>query len=103
MLSAYLRRARAGQRGGMWRRRVKRTRAESWVQRRPITTDFSRKGHEAIGFDGQPFTMAYNKAEPNGYMAATVGADGIINLITSRNLYRFNLAWLQTPAAEPKD
>jgi hypothetical protein len=40
----------------------------------------------------------HNTTEPNGYMAAAVSEDGIITLITSRNSYSFNLAWLKLKA-----
>lgn len=46
-------------------------------------------------------TMSYNTTEPNGYMAAAVSDDGIITLITSRNSYSFNLAWLKLKAPIP--
>ena len=42
--------------------------------------------------------MSYNETEPAGYMAAAVSDDGIITLITSRNSYSFNLAWLRLKA-----
>jgi len=71
---------------------------ENWPNRRTVTTDFTKSGKNFSGFDGRNFTMSYNSGEPNGYMAATVGDDGIITLITSRNSYSFNLAWL---AAKP--
>ena len=45
--------------------------------------------------------MSYNTTEPNGYMAAAVSDDGVITLITSRNSYSFNLAWLKLKAAIP--
>ncbi len=70
--------------------------------RRTITTDFTVAGHMQEGFDGAMFHMAYNSGEPDGYLAATVGrTDGLIHLITSRNHYAFNLAWLQTAATPP--
>merc|ERR1711920_716239 len=74
---------------------------ESWAQRRLITTNFTEEGELIEGFDGNAFRMSFNSAEPNGYMAATVTEDGIIHLITSRNSYSFNLAWLNTTAAPP--
>ena len=73
---------------------------DSW-KRRPITTDFTAKGHNQTGFDGRNFSMSFNTTEPNGYMAAAVSDDGIITLITSRNSYSFNLAWLNSTAAAP--
>jgi formylglycine-generating enzyme len=39
-------------------------------------------------------------AEPGGYLAATQTRDGRIQLLSSRNHYVFNLAWLkQLPTA----
>ena len=77
----------------------------SWDQRRVITDDFTRKGHTVQGFDGRDFTMSFNSGEPDGYNAAAVSDDGMIHLITSRNHYQFNLAWLRTlsPAPPPED
>jgi hypothetical protein len=70
----------------------------SWDTRRPITADLSVQGRNATGSDGATFRMSFNSTEPAGYMAAAVSDDGIITLITSRNSYSFNLAWLtQTP------
>ena len=48
-------------------------------------------------------TMSYNTTEPNGYMAAAVSDDGIITLITSRNSYSFNLAWLTLKPSIPHE
>ena len=44
------------------------------------------------------FTMDATHAEPKGYLAATQSPDGNIHLISSKLYYRFNLAWLNTPA-----
>eukprot|EP00051_Salpingoeca_urceolata_P021223 m.329846 g.329846 ORF g.329846 m.329846 type:complete len:140 (-) comp19758_c0_seq6:631-1050(-) len=76
---------------------------ETFAVRRTITDDFSIKGHSQQGFDGKNFTMSYNQGEPDGYMAATVSSDGMIHLITSRNHYAFNLAWLNTTASPPHE
>jgi hypothetical protein len=75
--------------------------AASWMQRRLITTDNTRDGHQVEGFDGQMFTMSFNSSEPAGYNAAAVSDDGLIHLITSRNHYMFNLAWLKKLAPAP--
>jgi hypothetical protein len=45
--------------------------------------------------DGRLFTMGPNSAEPSGYMSVCQTADGMIQLITSRQHYAFNLAWLR--------
>ncbi len=36
-------------------------------------------------------------AEPRGYMAGTQTPDGVIHLISSKQHYAFNLAWLKAP------
>jgi hypothetical protein len=38
--------------------------------------------------------MDATHAELNGYLASCQGADGRIHLISSRNYYVFNFAWL---------
>ncbi len=54
----------------------------------------------SIGIDRVQFTMGDTMAEPCGYLAATQARDGNIQLITSKNHYVFNLAWLkQLPPA----
>ncbi|MDR3403295.1 MAG: SUMF1/EgtB/PvdO family nonheme iron enzyme [Chthoniobacter sp.] len=54
--------------------------------------------------DGGPLTLDANHAEPNGYLASCQGPDGRIHLISSRNYYVFNYAWLTqgTPYAHAK-
>ena len=44
--------------------------------------------------DGGMMTMDSNHAEPHGYLASCQGPDGRIHLISSRNYYVFNLAWV---------
>lgn len=44
------------------------------------------------------FTATPTRAEHGGYLAATQSPDNMIHLISSRLHYRFNLAWLETPA-----
>lgn len=40
------------------------------------------------------FVMNDTLAEPRGYLAATQSPDRVIHLLSSKNHYRFNLAWL---------
>ncbi len=68
---------------------------ETWEHIRPITDDGADREIETL--DGRPFTMGLNSAEPGGYLAVHQGQNGIIHLISSRQHYRFNLAWLQKP------
>ena len=68
---------------------------ETWEHIRPITDDGADR--EIATLDGRPFTMGLNSAEPGGYLAVHQARNGIIHLISSRQHYRFNLAWLKEP------
>jgi formylglycine-generating enzyme len=48
--------------------------------------------------DGVQYVATQTTGEGNGYSTARQTADGTVHLITSRNHYRFNAAWLLTPA-----
>ena len=48
--------------------------------------------------DGAPFEMTNTNAEPKGYMSACQTADGMIQLISSRQHYAFNRAWIEAAA-----
>lgn len=54
--------------------------------------------------DGGAWKIDATHAEPHGYLASCQGPDGRIHLISSRNYYVFNLAWLTqgTPYAVSK-
>ncbi len=52
------------------------------------------------GIDKVEFELSDTMAEPCGYLAATQTRDGNVQLVTSKNHYTFNLAWLrQLPSA----
>lgn len=67
---------------------------KTWPVRRLITPGGEDRRVNAI--DRVEFTMGRNFAEPCGYLAACQTRDGRVQLITSRNHYVFNLAWLKT-------
>jgi formylglycine-generating enzyme required for sulfatase activity len=69
---------------------------ETWPVRRLITDNGA--GRQVAAMDGNLFLMDSDHAEPRGYMSVCQGADGTIHLISSRQHYQFNLAWLKTPA-----
>jgi sulfatase modifying factor 1 len=48
--------------------------------------------------DRRTFTMSASSAENFGYLAILQAANGVVHLISSKNHYAFNLAWLKTPA-----
>ena len=41
--------------------------------------------------------MSAGSAEQWGYLSVCQTADGLVHLISSKNHYTFNLAWLKTP------
>ncbi|MDB6137810.1 MAG: hypothetical protein JWO94_882 [Verrucomicrobiaceae bacterium] len=77
----------------------------TWPVRRlvtPVAPD--EKEIHVQGTDGGPVKLDATHAEPNGYLASCQGPDGRIHLISSRNYYVFNLAWVAdgTPFAPAK-
>jgi len=66
---------------------------ETWPVRKLLTPG---KGEYAGGAWTGKFTSSLDTAEPAGYLAATQTPDGIIQLLSSRLHYQFNLAWLKT-------
>jgi hypothetical protein len=46
--------------------------------------------------------MDETHAEPRGYLAATQTPNGLIHLISSKQYYVFNLAWLKQPMPPEK-
>jgi len=72
---------------------------ESWANIRLITDDGGDR--EFPTTDRGTFKMGLNSAEPKGYFSICQAKNGLIHLISSKNLYTFNLKWLQTaPPAE---
>lgn len=73
---------------------------ETWPARRLISDDGPSREVETT--DDRTFTMSASSAEPWGYMAICQSRNGVVHLITSKNHYSFNLAWLkQAPPALP--
>ncbi len=69
---------------------------ETWPTRRLITDD--GPGREMETTDRRVFTMSASSAENFGYLAIVQAANGVVHLISSKNHYAFNLAWLKTAA-----
>jgi hypothetical protein len=74
---------------------------ETWPAMRLISDDGPGRMVETT--DGRLFNLSASTAEPRGYLSVCQAADGLIHLISSRQHYAFNLAWLKTapPALEP--
>ena len=68
---------------------------ETWAHIRLISDDGVDREVETM--DGRPFIMGLNSAEPGGYLAVCQAKNGIIHLISSKQHYRFNYAWLKEP------
>jgi hypothetical protein len=71
---------------------------KTWPVKRLITDGGPAREIESIR--GKKFLMDETHGELGGYLSATQSPDGIINLLSSNYLYRFNLAWLK---ADPFD
>jgi len=67
---------------------------KSWPCKRLITAGGPRREIDGGGNTGR-FIMDDTHAEPKGYLAAKQGPSGLIHLITSKQYYVFNLAWLK--------
>jgi len=61
--------------------------------------------HKIATMDGVAFTIDSATGEPLGYLSACQSRDGTIHIVSSRNHYSFNAAWLKelppSPAAVP--
>lgn len=66
---------------------------KTWPVQKLITP--GGKARTVNGIDRNQFTLSATSAEYNGYLAATQTRDGRIQLISSKNHYVFNLAWLK--------
>ena len=67
---------------------------KTWPVRRLVTPGGKPRSVSMI--DRGEFTLSDTMAEPCGYLAATQTRDGNVQLITSKNHYVFNLAWLKS-------
>ena len=65
----------------------------TWPVKRLITAGGQPREIDGGGNTGR-FIMDDTHAEPAGYLAATQTPDNVIHLITSKQHYMFNLAWL---------
>jgi sulfatase modifying factor 1 len=72
---------------------------KTWPHRRLVTPGGEERS--VNGIDRGQFPLSDTRAEPNGYLAAIQTRDGRIQLISSRNQYVFNLAWLQALPDRP--
>lgn len=70
---------------------------QTWQIKRLVSDDGPPRQVDGGGNTGK-FTMSFESAEPRGYMSACQTPDGVIHLISSKQHYAFNLAWLSTPA-----
>lgn len=68
---------------------------KTWPHIRLISDD--RPDREDQTKDAKQCTIGFTSAEPEGYMYACQGANGLVHVISSWNYYVFNLKWLQTP------
>ena len=72
---------------------------KTWPHKRLITPGGTERS--VNGIDCNIFLLSDTRAEHNGYLSATQSRDGRIQLITSKNHYTFNVAWLKTLPGAP--
>lgn len=72
---------------------------KTWPVRRLVTPGGKVRSINII--DRVMHTVSDTMAEPCGYLASTQTRDGMIQLITSKNHYAFNLAWLKQLPPSP--
>ena len=65
---------------------------QTWTTRRLVTPGGPPVAQVTV--DGNRFTLGETEAEPSGYLAMCQDLQGVIHVISSRNHYSFNLAWL---------
>jgi hypothetical protein len=68
----------------------------TWPVKRLITDDGPPRRLDGGG-NTRLFTLGPDTAEPRGYLACTQTPDGVIHLISSKQHYAFNVAWLKAP------
>jgi formylglycine-generating enzyme required for sulfatase activity len=66
---------------------------ETWSKERLVVDGLS--AHDVLSIDSHVFKMSPTQAETKGYMSGCQGLDGVIHLISSRQHYAFNLAWVK--------
>jgi len=69
----------------------------TWTIKRLISDDGPARIVDGGGNTGR-FTLSARSAEPRGYLSICQTPDRLIHLISSKQHYAFNLAWLNTPA-----
>ncbi len=69
---------------------------QSWEIKRLITDGGPARELDGGGNTGR-FTLSATSAEPRGYLSICQAANGVIHLISSKQHYAFNLAWLNAP------
>jgi sulfatase modifying factor 1 len=72
---------------------------KTWPDRRLLTPGGPERNW--ITKERTPFFISDTLAEPASYLAATQTRDGNVQLVTSRNHYVFNLAWIKDAALAP--
>ncbi|MCX5638196.1 MAG: SUMF1/EgtB/PvdO family nonheme iron enzyme [Planctomycetota bacterium] len=75
---------------------------KTWPTKRLITDGGRARKLDGGGNTGW-FVMDQTHAEPKGYLAATQTPNGLIHLISSKQHYVFNLAWLKEPMPKEKE
>ncbi|HEX8911661.1 MAG TPA: hypothetical protein VF796_04825, partial [Humisphaera sp.] len=73
---------------------------KTWPVTKLVTPGDPPDGKKRLveGTDGGPFELSKTMAERGGYLCVVQSPDGVIQLVSSRQHYAFNLAWVKEPA-----
>ena len=69
---------------------------KTWSVKRLVTDGGPARTVDGGGNTGR-FTLSADSAEPRGYLCLSQAPNGVIHLISSKQHYAFNYAWLTTP------
>jgi len=75
---------------------------KTWPAKRLFSPGGAARQVDGGGNTGK-FTMDDTHSEPRGYLAATQTRDGLIHLISSKQHYVFNLAWIRHGTGKNKE
>jgi len=73
---------------------------KTWPVRKLISDYAPPRRLDGGGNTGR-FTMSASQGEPRGYLSICQTPDGLLQLISSKLHYQFNLAWLKAPMPAP--
>lgn len=75
---------------------------DSFLVLKPLVAENSAPKHFPT-LDGKIWLMTNTTAEPEGYLTARQGGDGMIHVLSSRLSYHFTESWIRQPPPDAPD